>query len=501
MGASHPAIGSVLGDTYRLERVLGKGGMGTVYEASHTRLPRRFAVKILLPEVVARRELFERFRREAEIASSTGHENIVEAYDFNLTDEGIPYIVMELLSGESLRSRLDRVGDLTIDETVHVVGQVAEALAVAHGLGIVHRDLKPENIFLCRRRGDASFVKVLDFGVSKLVHAETISTQTGTIIGTPQYMAPEQASDSHGNVDHRADVFALGAITYECLSGDFAFRGPNPLGVLYSVVHSTPKALHELRSDVPAALDAVVARALAKRPEDRFQNCLEFHRAIRHAVGLATVDTLRSSVSSSAPTLAADHHVEVVVKRTTNSQVETLDQAVLSSAKAPRTASRRVRGLMVAGATAVCAVVVTAVAWPSGKTAAEPAPSASSNPAPVVHLRLDVKPEDARVELDGVTVSGPTIELDRSDGTHELVVSAPGYVSQKRSFRAVTDGSLSFALKPEPPKPALSHAPQPASGQKHSAPPPVRKRTPRAARRPKPPAPSASPLGPLERKL
>src|SRR5262245_18884067 len=151
MGGMHPAQGSVLGGTYRLEHVIGTGGMGTVYQATHVRLPRRFAVKLLLPEIAAKRELFERFKREAEIASAAGHENIVDAYDFNISEDGTPYIVMELLQGESLRARLDRVQRLSVRETVEIASQVSSALSAAHVRGIVHRDLKPDNVFVCRR--------------------------------------------------------------------------------------------------------------------------------------------------------------------------------------------------------------------------------------------------------------------------------------------------------------------------------------------------------------
>ena len=245
----------------------------------------------------AKLEVFERFKREAEIASAIGHEHIVEAFDFNQSEDGIAYIVMELLEGEHLRSRLDANRTLSLDQTVDILDQICAAVAAANAQGIVHRDLKPENIFLCRRSG-RDFVKVLDFGVSKLLHEATISSETGHPIGTPHYMAPEQASESMGPVDQRADVFALGTITYEGLTGTFAFEAPTALGVMHAVLHATPPPLRHRRPDVPAAVQTVIERAMEKKADNRYPNVRSFRGALLDACGMASTETLSSAPSS-----------------------------------------------------------------------------------------------------------------------------------------------------------------------------------------------------------
>jgi serine/threonine-protein kinase len=277
-------VGVVLSGTYRLERLLARGGMGAIYEASHLRLPRRFAVKILLePALTADRELFERFQREAEIASSLGHEHIAEVFDFNFTEDGAPFMVMELLEGEDLGSLLERRGRLTLAETARILEPVASALDMAHNRGIVHRDLKPGNIFLCRRGHREDFVKVLDFGISKILDASGAKTQSGQILGTAYYMAPEQAHGRLGEVDARTDVFALGAILYECLSGQRAFGGESLVNIIYNVCFGQVTPLRQLAPEVPEAVAQVVKRALEKDRERRHASvkklCARFVRA------------------------------------------------------------------------------------------------------------------------------------------------------------------------------------------------------------------------------
>ncbi|MBI5479841.1 MAG: serine/threonine protein kinase, partial [Deltaproteobacteria bacterium] len=281
-------MGLVLSGTYRLERLLARGGMGAIYEAVHLRLPRRFAVKILLdPALAADRELFERFQREAEIASSLGHEHIAEVFDFNFTEDGAPFMVMELLEGEDLGSLLERRGRLTVAETVRILEPVASALDMAHNRSIIHRDLKPGTIFLSRRGHREDFVKILDFGISKILDAPGAHTQSGQILGTAYYMAPEQAHGRLGEVDARTDVFALGAILYECLSGKRAFGGESLVNIIYNVCFADPKPLREVAPDVPEAVAQVVERALEKDREKRHKSvsklCARFVKACEGA--------------------------------------------------------------------------------------------------------------------------------------------------------------------------------------------------------------------------
>ena len=277
--ATDPNQDKVLADTYRIIRPLGEGGMGKVYEVGHLRLTKkRYAVKVLHPGAGDNAEVYARFRREAEIATEIGHPHIVEVHDFNVTEEGQPFIVMELLNGKDLAQHLDDHLRLPRQEVVRIIAQVASALAAAHGRGIVHRDLKPANIFLTRASdgSDEMHVKLLDFGLSTIKHQRSRLTKEPSVMGTPDYMAPEQAAGEVGDVDHRTDIFALGVIVYQCLSGKMPFEAPTPLGVLYKVCHDRPRPLSELVAGLSPETDAIVERAMAKRREDRYQSAEAF---------------------------------------------------------------------------------------------------------------------------------------------------------------------------------------------------------------------------------
>jgi serine/threonine protein kinase len=293
-------LGRVLAETYRIESLLGRGGMGEVYLATHLRLPRRFAVKVLYAFGPAHSQEVTRFRREAEVVASLGHPHIVEVVDFNHTTEGAPYIVMELLEGEDLATRLKRVGRLSLGRTAKVLRQAASALHAAHQRGVIHRDLKPRNIFLCVKADQRDWVKVVDFGLSKVTGAHTQVTNAQMAIGTPRYMSPEQALGYSSKADARSDVFAMGAILYRSLSGQLPFRGNNVQTVLYQIVHLDPPPLTEAVPGLPPAVSAAVARALSKEPNDRYQSMEELSRAFHQAAGIAWPETPILSEESAA---------------------------------------------------------------------------------------------------------------------------------------------------------------------------------------------------------
>ncbi len=276
------AAGSIVADTYRITSQLGVGGMGAVFAAEHLRLPgKRVAIKILR-EALATGELLARFRREAEIASRIGHPNIVEVLDFNTLASGEPYLVMELLAGESLAARLRR-GRLPEKAALDIARQIGSALDAAHRMEVVHRDLKPDNVFLCPRDIDGELrdhVKVLDFGISKIRNAATVLTQDAALLGTPYYMSPEQASGKNQEVDGRTDIFALGAIVFEMLTGVTAFPGSSLPAVIYQVVFQPHPSLANLAPAVSPRVIAAVDRALAKAPDERFQSMAELVEAL-----------------------------------------------------------------------------------------------------------------------------------------------------------------------------------------------------------------------------
>jgi serine/threonine protein kinase len=285
-------VGTVLDRTYKIVRRVGEGGMGEVYEAEHARLSGRYAVKVLNAAVSEHPEALARFRREAQVTSALRHPSIVQIVDFNSTDDGMSYLVMEYLEGANLETIIDRDGALDIDRSVEITRQVASALSAAHRKGIVHRDLKPQNIYLLRGEPEddgPERAKVLDFGISKIKTASLSLTGTSVVLGTPQYMSPEQAEGKADDVDAATDQFALAAIVYEMLAGAPAFSGDTLAAVVYKVVHGEPDPISRRRPDVPRQVQRIVSKGLSKRKRDRFGSVSELAAELRAAVAATAV--------------------------------------------------------------------------------------------------------------------------------------------------------------------------------------------------------------------
>jgi tRNA A-37 threonylcarbamoyl transferase component Bud32 len=298
-------IGSSVGH-YLVRAKLGEGAMGTVYLAQHHVLDARVAIKVIRHDAERSEEEVSRFFTEARAASRIGHENIVSVIDFGRTSDGDPYYIMELLTGDSLAARLAR-GRWPVSDVLHVASQIADALAESHQKGIVHRDLKPGNVFLVRRGSDARFVKLLDFGVAKLIEEDPEDqrghrTNTGRLLGTPHYMAPEQVAGRR-TVDGRADVYALGVLLFEMVCGRLPFEAPKWTEVLIQHVTESPPRARSLAHECPAWLDRLIDRALAKSPQER-PTMAEMREALRAQddARLAPLPTSRSD----APTLAME---------------------------------------------------------------------------------------------------------------------------------------------------------------------------------------------------
>jgi serine/threonine-protein kinase len=270
-------VGQTLLDRYRITAQIGKGGMGAVYEAQHTLIGKRVAVKVLLDHYARRGPVMARLEQEAKLASSIGHEHIVDITDFGETPDGRTFVVMEYLEGESLGACLRREGQLDEERAVRIAHQVASALSAAHAKGILHRDIKPENVFLLRRK-DTDFAKVVDFGISKSLHtgegegSTPRLTQTGMVLGTPLYMSPEQARGEE-DLDQRIDVYALGVILYELVTGVVPFQGTNSLSIIARVINEEPQPPRTLRKGLSPELEAVILHAMAKDREQRYASC------------------------------------------------------------------------------------------------------------------------------------------------------------------------------------------------------------------------------------
>lgn len=311
--AGHPSdalIGRILDDKYQLDERLGEGGMGTVYRATHLLIERPVAVKVLNPRFITDEAAHERFRREARAAGRLRHTNAVAVTDFGETADGIIYIVMELLEGESLRDFLAREAPLDAARASAMMMQAASAVAAAHETGVIHRDLKPGNIFIVHRQNASPIIKVLDFGIAKLaldandpVQSVTL-TETGVMIGTPRYMSPEQCDGRP--LTPASDVYSLGVILYEMLTGTTPFTGPSPLAIALKHSSEPPRPPREIIFTLPPALEAVVLHALEKLPENRPSNAGDFARELsataeslgfEHAAGFSqpTMDMLRDA--------------------------------------------------------------------------------------------------------------------------------------------------------------------------------------------------------------
>jgi serine/threonine protein kinase len=296
-------IGAIISEKYRVTREIGHGGMAAVYEAEHVDIGKRVAVKVLDPALASSATIVERFHREARAAAAVDSPFICDVHDAGRLSDGRPYLVLELLDGESLYDRLCRVERLSPAEVVRVLGQVARGLHKAHAAGIVHRDLKPENIFLSRDGDGQEIAKIVDFGLAKFFGGASATdirlTREGAIFGTPMYMSPEQVG-GQGQADHRSDLWALGCIAFECLTGRPVWKVDQGVPMIFAQIAAAPVPVpSRINPLLPAAFDAWTMRALARAPQDRFQSALEMADSLARSLGQDP------ALALSAPTLSA----------------------------------------------------------------------------------------------------------------------------------------------------------------------------------------------------
>lgn len=284
--AAEDHTGRTLDGKYLLTRLLGKGGMGAVYRGEHVIIGKQVAVKFLHSEFAGNEEVVKRFYREAQAAASIGHSSIIDVLDVGVSPTGEPYLVMEYLEGESLGDMISRTGPLDAGAACGIMEPSLLALQAAHAAGIVHRDLKPDNIFIVRQPSGPPKIKLIDFGISKFVESaggEKL-TQTGSVMGTPAYMSPEQARGSN-ELDYRADIYSMGVILYEMLTGCLPFRGSNFTEIIIAILTELPVPPREAYEHFPAEAEQVLMKSLAKSPADRYQNCAEFAEALKLITG------------------------------------------------------------------------------------------------------------------------------------------------------------------------------------------------------------------------
>lgn len=459
--------GDVLLGKYRVERVLGQGGMGIVVAARHMHLGELFAIKMLLPEAMAHAEAVERFLREARASAKLKGEHVARVHDVGSLENGMPYMVLEHLDGQDLKKVVKSRGGLPLDEAALYVYQACEAVSEAHANGIVHRDLKPANLFLIRRPNGSPCVKVLDFGISKELdptnQMNSDLTRTGAFMGSPLYMSPEQMANIKA-ADIRTDIWALGVILYELAVGHVPFMAQAVTELVTKVLTTSPIPPSQARPGIPTAFDAIVFKCLEKRPEHRFQSVQELMAQLLPYVQLVAQPLAQARPPMASASAISLHTAPPTIASgppNTSDYSGTLVMAGPSTAPIPSPAPpMHVASMQPAGHAAPDPV--TAGAW--GQTNALPTGKKSKTGLIVGGVAI------AAVGLVGVifaaTRSTPEVSATNANPTITAKPAAPDAVKVETPKAIASESS---------PEPAATNAPQPAAAPTMSveAPPPT----------------------------
>ncbi len=511
------APGQVLDGKYRVLREIGSGAMGIVYEAVHVALGRRVAIKTLRANTSEDPDLVSRFEREARAASAIGHPHIVDVFDLGRTADGALFMVMEILAGRTLADWLRESPRLPVATAVDLMAQILSGLAAAHREGIVHRDLKPENIFIIHRDDRPHFVKIVDFGISKILvrsqpgqHSRMAGTAVGTVLGTPLYMSPEQILGQVARIDHRSDIYSAGVVLYEMLCGRTPFEGESEGKIFASILDGWFPLPHDLRPELPFAVGAAILRALDRDMDKRFASAADMRDALTgrsgeltpapelvdvQALTQASENPLRMSAVRLAPlggesssTMASgaqttrraasdpftpppQKEVPVLARELDHPLAEpaAIDAAPLelerpvhtsrvhSPALRPapeREASSRSKRWIGVALAVVALVVVGRIAIVYLRSSEQSSAAAAAQPHHY-RLTLALDPSDANVQIDQLPV--PKEDLLVEDGrSHVLFAEAPGHITRKLSFNATTDLTLTVRLGRKLPLPLLA---------------------------------------------
>lgn len=474
-----PLIGQTLDGRLKVLRRIGEGGMGTVYVAEHVGLGKQVAVKVLNAQYAGQDEIVSRLHSEARHAAAIHNEHIVDVFDIGTTPGGRPYVVMELLHGESLAERLRLCRVLSEADTLRIGRQLASALAAAHKSGIVHRDIKPENIFLSPREG-GDYVKVLDFGISKAVSfprgedenavpptTDPRLTRTGAVMGTPLYMAPEQVRGEP--LDHRVDIYALGIVLYECLTGSVPFLAPSYLAVIAKILTESPEppSLRSPERSLPAALEQIVLRAMAHDRDLRYPTMdLLLEDLDRYGTGRDLQDATWQQPSGELDAMQKPGTAKDAKARTRNKAEERLLAARPGSALP-------VSAILIASAVVLGAGLMLtlwrapqAPSQPQTATPALPATTMTAQPATAAPATKSA-PGSANPESAELPDLGPDVALEPTSATAGAFVRRPRPAAGPAALppAASTGPAAPSGEKPSgkrpPNRPAEATAPQP----------------------------------------
>ncbi|MFI5306253.1 MAG: serine/threonine protein kinase [Polyangiales bacterium] len=483
-----PLIGQVLDGRYRITAVLGEGGMGIVYKAVHIALNKPLAIKVLRPEVSKNEEIVARFKQEAQSASQIGNQHIIDISDFGMLPDGSTYFVMEFLNGVSLTTALER-GRFTPERTMHIAKQLCQALGAAHEIGIIHRDMKPDNVQLVERGDDEDFVKVLDFGIAKVGGTQSKLTQAGQVFGTPHYMSPEQCAGT--NVDHRTDIYAVGVMLYEMATGKVPFDADHLMGILTKHLYENPIPPHELPPpvNVPPALEAVILKCLAKKPELRYSSMGELLEDVeameRGRTPKAVVDQVqRSTLSGQQGPVSTDApgRVTVGLGQPVPGRRSPLPFVIGGAALvvaggiaffvATRSSSDQPNVVKPAGETAASNAPAAAPSQPAPQAGTTPQPEQPAAPAQPPQVTINSEPVGAEVYRGNALLGNTPFTMPRPDADEQvqLELRQSGYQSKSFSISAMTEDGLKVTLSRQSSgrhapaaKPGPAPAPAPAA--------------------------------------
>lgn len=448
-----PGPGTILAGRYRIEQLLGSGGMAVVAAAYDLQLRRQVAIKHLVPEALQHLELIERFTREARAAARIRGEHVVRVIDIGVLENGGPFIVLEYLEGCDLEEHLRRNGPLPIVDAIRFVLEACEALAEAHAAQVVHRDLKPANLFLARGPDRRGHIKVLDFGVSKLL--DEPMTEPSRMLGTLVYMSPEQMRAA-SEVDLRTDIWALGVILYELLAGTPPFTGDEWLSISRAVIEETPTPIRTLRHDVPPSLEAVLDRCLSKNPDDRHESVLELALDLMPFAKTSDRDSVRTIRGVLQGSVAPPPFDSPALGMPTVPPAAISSHAPLTTPIASLPAPSQSPAARRGSSTLpwVAAVVAGSLLTMAGRMLAAPAPpppSAAREAAEVV-VRITASAPGAEVNIDnGPHLTLPLeVSVPRDDREHTIHVHANGHLPRTETVRFTSDLLISVPLARDP---------------------------------------------------